>query len=59
MSRDPSGDARPLSNHEIFDLLRAGLVLIATVVLALMVPTRVLGADVPNDESAQTQSTRN
>lgn len=38
-----SADARTLSRHEIYGLLRGGLVLAITVALALTVPPKVWG----------------
>ncbi|MEJ1965260.1 MAG: hypothetical protein WDO56_28490 [Gammaproteobacteria bacterium] len=38
-------DVRALSRHEVYDLLRGGLVLALTVALALIVPPKVWGVD--------------
>ncbi len=43
MSEEFAAKVRTLSNHEIYDLVRAGLVLAVTVGLALIVPPQVWG----------------
>ena len=43
-----SADVRTLSRYEIYDLMRGGLVLAATVALALIVPPKVWGVDEAN-----------
>ncbi len=48
MLRKMSADVRALSRHEIYDLVRGGLVLAATVALALVVPPKVWGVDEGN-----------
>ena len=48
MLRKMSAQMRPLSRHEIYDLVRGGLVLAVTVALALIVPPKVWGVDEAN-----------
>ena len=43
-----SADVRALSRHEVYDLLRGGLLLAATIALALIVPPKVWGVDEGN-----------
>ena len=43
MSDEFAAKVRTLTTHEIYDLVRAGLVLAATVGLALLVPPQVWG----------------
>ena len=48
MLRKMSADVRALSRHEVYDLLRGGLWLAATIALALIVPPKVWGVDEGN-----------
>ena len=48
MFRKMSADVRALSRHEVYDLVRGGLLLAATVALALLVPPKVWGVDEGN-----------
>jgi hypothetical protein len=51
MVRKMSAEMQALSRHEIYDLVRGGLVLAVTVALALIVPPRVWGVDEGNSTS--------
>ena len=58
MSYQPLSATRALNRGDIFDLARAGIVLAVTVLLALLVPPKVFGADpqsnnVPTVEAAK------
>jgi hypothetical protein len=55
MSQDTSAQVRTLSRHEVMDLVRAGIVLAITVVLTMIVPPQVWGAD-PEQAPAQVVS---
>ena len=44
-------EVRALSRHEVYDLVRGGLVLAVTVALALIVPPKVWGVDEGNSGS--------
>ena len=60
MGHQDSRAARPLTRRDVFDLLRAGLVLAATVGMALIVPPKVLGAVQMQDASqAQVEQGKN
>jgi hypothetical protein len=53
MSYQPLSATRALNRRDIFDLARAGFVLAVTVLLALLVPPKVFGAD-PQTQNATT-----
>jgi hypothetical protein len=58
MSYQTLNATRALNRRDIFDLARAGFVLAVTVLLALLVPPKVFGADphpnnVPTVEAAK------
>jgi hypothetical protein len=53
MSYQPLSATRTLNRRDIFDLARAGFVLAITVLLALLVPPKVFGAD-PQSQNAAT-----
>lgn len=58
MSEEFSAKVRTLNGREIFDLVRAAMVLAVTVVLALVVPPQVFGADAPEQTPTKVESSR-
>jgi hypothetical protein len=52
MSTDTSAPAKTLNRREVIDLVRAGIVLVVTVGLTVLVPPKVWGAGEP-EKAAQ------
>jgi hypothetical protein len=52
MSTDISTPTKTLKPHEVMDLIRAGIVLVVTVGLTVLVPPKVWGAGAPEKASA-------
>lgn len=55
MSTETPAPAKALNAHEVMDLIRAGIVLVVTVGLAVLVPPKVWGAGEPEKAAVQVE----